>query len=235
MMPWLDIVALTFLLAVLPALAVVQIRMLGETEIERMPAYVSSVGTLVLLGVAAWLMGNREGAPGLGFDPLPLGPLLGWSVALTLGGLGILLAFKRIATGLRMREHPVLRALLPRSRSEKTVFAGLSLAAGVGEELAYRGYAIGALAPLIGAPVAAIVTSAVFGVLHAYQGPLGIVRAGVLGGMLAWGFLISGSLWPAIIAHVLLDVLAGIFLADRLMVPADSRGVSAKEPARDEI
>jgi membrane protease YdiL (CAAX protease family) len=235
MMPWLDIVALTFLLLVLPALAVAQIRMLGETEIERMPAYVSSTGTLVLLGVAAWLVGNREGATGLGLDSLPVGSLFGWSVALTLGGLGILLAFKRISTRLRMREHPVLRALLPRSPGEKTVFAGLSVAAGVGEELAYRGYAIGALAPLVGTPMAAIVTSAVFGVLHAYQGPLGIVRAGVLGGMLAWGFLISGSLWPAIIAHVALDVLAGIFLADRLMVPADSRGVSAKEPARDEI
>lgn len=235
MMPWLDIVALTFLLAVLPALAVVQIRMLGETEIERMPAYVSSVGTLVLLGAAAWLVGNRDGATGLGLDPLPVAPLVVWSVALTMGGLGILLVFKRISSRLGIREHPVLRALLPRSQREKAVFAGLSLAAGVGEELAYRGYAIGAMAPLLGGPVAAVVTSAVFGVLHAYQGPLGIVRAGVLGGILACGFLISGSLWPAIIAHVSLDVLAGIFLADRLMVPADSRGVSAREHACDEI
>jgi len=235
MIPWLDILALTFLLVVLPALAVAQIRMLGETEIERMPAYVSSAGTLVVLGIAVWLVGSREGAAGLGLNPLPVGPLLVWSVVLTLGGLGILLAFQRIAIRLRMGEHPVLRALLPRSPREKAAFAGLSFAAGVGEELAYRGYAIGALAPLIGPPLAAIVTSAVFGVLHAYQGRLGILRAGVLGGLLAWGFLISGSLWPAIVAHVLLDVLAGIFLAERLMVPADARGVSAKEPARDEI
>jgi membrane protease YdiL (CAAX protease family) len=235
MMPWLDIVALTFLLAVLPVLAVAQIRMLGEAEIERMPAYVSSFGTLVLLGIAAWMVGNREGAVGLGLDPLPVAPLFGWSAALTMGGLGILLVFKRISSRLGIGEHPVLRTLLPRSPREKAVFAGLSLAAGVGEELVYRGYAIGTLAPFIGAPVAAVVTSAVFGVLHAYQGPLGIVRAGVLGGMLALGFLISGSLWPAIIAHVSLDVLAGIFLADRLMVPADPGGVSAKEPARDGI
>ncbi len=235
MIPWLDAVALTFLLAVLPALAVAQIRMLGETEIERMPAYVSSAGTLVLLGIAVWLVGSREGGAGLGLNPLPVGPLVVWSVVLTLGGLGILLAFQRIAVSLRMQEHPVLRALLPRSPSEKTAFAGLSLAAGVGEELAYRGYAIGALAPLIGPSVAAIITSAVFGVLHAYQGLLGIIRAGVLGGMLACGFLISGSLWPAIIAHASLDVLAGIFLAERLMVPVDPGGVSAKETARDEI
>jgi membrane protease YdiL (CAAX protease family) len=235
MMPWLDVGALTVLLVVLPVLAVAQIRMLGDTEIERMPAYVSSVGTLVLLAIAAWLVGNREGATGLGLDRLPVASLFGWSVALTLGGLGILMAFKRIAAKLRMREHPVLRALLPRSPREKVVFAGLSLAAGVGEELAYRGYAIGALAPLIGAPVAAVVTSAVFGVLHAYQGPLGIVRAGVLGGLMAWGFLVSGSLWPVIIAHASLDVVAGIFLADRLMVPGDSGGVSANEPARDGI
>jgi membrane protease YdiL (CAAX protease family) len=181
------------------------------------------------------LVGNREGATGLGLVPLPVGALLAWSVVLTLGGLGILLAFQRIAVRLRMGEHPVLRALLPRSPREKAAFAGLSFAAGFGEELAYRGYAIGALAPLIGTPVAAMVTSAVFGVLHAYQGPLGIVRAGVLGGLLAWGFLISGSLWPAIVAHVSLDVLAGIFLAERLMVPEGPRGVPAREAARDEI
>jgi membrane protease YdiL (CAAX protease family) len=61
-----------------------------------------------------------------------------------------------------------------------------------------------------------VLTSAVFGVLHAYQGSLGMVRTAVLGGVLAWGFLASGSLWPAIAAHAVIDVVAGTLLADRL-------------------
>jgi membrane protease YdiL (CAAX protease family) len=68
-------------------------------------------------------------------------------------------------------------------------------------------------------------TSGVFGVLHAYQGWIGTVRAAALGGLLAWGFLLSGSLVPAIVAHTAIDLLAGIVLSDVLLPPAESNGV----------
>jgi len=47
----------------------------------------------------------------------------------------------------------------------------------------------------------------------------------VLGGALAWGFLASGSLWPAIVAHALIDVLAGVVLGERLLSPPRATGV----------
>ena len=71
-----------------------------------------------------------------------------------------------------------------------------------------------------------MISSLVFGLLHVYQGPLGILRTATLGGLLAWGFLATGSLWPSIVAHAALDVLLGIFLAERMMVPPDPSGVS---------
>ena len=67
---------------------------------------------------------------------------------------------------------------------------------------------------------AAVVSTAVFGIMHAYQGSMGVARTTLMGGVLAWGFLASGSLWPPILAHVLIDVLAGIVLGERLLVPA---------------
>jgi membrane protease YdiL (CAAX protease family) len=73
------------------------------------------------------------------------------------------------------------------------------------------------------------VTSAVFGVLHAYQGAIGMLRAGTMGAVLAWGLLASGSLWPPLVAHVVIDLLAGLVLADRLMVPAGAGGVEGSE------
>ena len=72
-------------------------------------------------------------------------------------------------------------------------------------------------------------SSSVFGVLHCYQGPQGILRTGVMGVVMAVGFLATGSLWAPILAHVLFDVVAGIFLADHLMVPEADVGVSAEE------
>jgi membrane protease YdiL (CAAX protease family) len=38
-----------------------------------------------------------------------------------------------------------------------------------------------------------------------------------MGAFLAGGFLASGSLWPPILAHTLIDVLAGIVLGERLL------------------
>lgn len=119
----------------------------------------------------------------------------------------------------------MLRQLLPRSRDERKAFAVLSVAAGFGEEIAYRGYAIPVLVPLLGVTGAAVLSSAVFGVLHGYQGVLGIFRTGAMGGMLAWGFLASGSLWPPIIAHTLIDLVAGLWLGDRLLSPEGPAGV----------
>lgn len=87
-----------------------------------------------------------------------------------------------------------------------------------GEEVFYRGYLMTRFAQFLGesrtAWVIALLTQAViFGAAHSYQGPVGMVGAGILG-------LISGAatllwrrnLWPAIIAHGLVDTLGFILI-----------------------
>jgi membrane protease YdiL (CAAX protease family) len=177
----------------------------------------------VALGGGCWLVGSRQGgAAALGLSPLPWRSFLAWSGPLLAAGLSVTAVFRVVGGRLGLRESRLLRDLLPRTGRERAAFTILSLAAGAGEEVAYRGYVIPVLGALTGAPVAAVVTSLVFGVLHVYQGFLGMARSAVLGGVLAWGFLASGSLWPPIAAHAVLDVLLGMALAQRMMVPVES-------------
>lgn len=231
-MPLLDTVLLALLLAVVPVLSLAQLPLIAGETIERLPAYWSSIVTLWLLGTVCWLVGTRErGAEALGVVGLPPVPFFAWTVALTVAGLAIIVVFRSLALRTRTPDSPVLRELLPRTRTERRVFALLSLVAGVGEELAYRGYVIPMLAPLVGTGGAAVVSSAVFGVVHGYQGALGVVRTGLMGGVLAWGFLASGSLWPAIAAHALIDLVAGLVLGERLLSPGASSGVDDQPQA----
>ena len=219
-LPLPDTILVAVLLVVLPALALAQLPLVKDTPVERLPAYWGSIATLWLIATASWLVGTRSaGGETVGMVWIPLGPLVGWSLGLTLGGLAVMLVFRQIAVAVGANESPVLRALLPRTREERGVFALLSVAAGLGEELAYRGYSIPLLAAIVGVPGAAALTSVVFGILHGYQGLLGTLRTTVLGGMLAWGFLASGSLLPAIVAHTSIDLVAGLVLGERLLPP----------------
>lgn len=232
-LPLPDTILLAVLLVAMPAFALAQLPLVEDTPIERLPAYWGSITTLWLLGTACWLVGSRgDGAQALGLVWLAPSALLGWSAALTGAGLGTILVFRQIAVATGRAESAMLRELLPRTHEERRVFALLSVAAGVGEELAYRGYAIPVLAAFMGVPGAASLTSVVFGILHGYQGLLGTVRTALMGGILAWGFLASGSLLPAIVAHTLIDLVAGLLLGDRLLPPEPlaARAIISSQP-----
>lgn len=79
--------------------------------------------------------------------------------------------------------------------------------AAFGEELAFRVLLQGAIARSLGggratAWLALITQASVFGAVHAYQGPVGVVGSGVAG--LVYGGLIMaarGSIWPSALAH----------------------------------
>ena len=225
--PVLESVALAVLIGLAPPLSIAQVPAVGDEPIERLPAYWSSIATLWVLGGACWLVGTRGVGPaGVGLVAIRPGLLVTWTTVLTVGALGIMLAFRALAGAARIPDSPILRQLLPRDGREKGVFALLSVAAGFGEEIAYRGFALTALTPLLGGAGALMASSLAFGIVHAYQGYLGVVRTTLLGAFLAWGYLESGSLWPGILAHVLIDIVAGLLIGDRLLSPVDPVGVS---------
>lgn len=106
--------------------------------------------------------------------------------------------------------------MLPVTNSERGWAAGVAVAAGVAEELVFRGLFLALGIGLCGlSPLpAAIFVSAVFGMAHVYQGVAGVLTTAVLGGVLAAVALTAESLLPAILLHVLID------LRSLLLVPA---------------
>ncbi len=209
-----------FLLELLPALALAQLPLLDEEgPLPRVPVYVSSAGVILLIGWLALMAGYAElGLEAMGLGPAGWGLVLGWSVGLTLSALLLLWGFLAIRKAVGIRETYLLVELLPKSFKEKIIFGFLSLAAGLGEELAYRGFLVPTLTLLLGwSWGAALLSSTLFGLLHAYQGWLGIVRTAALGFVLAASFIMTGVLWPAILAHAILDVMAGVFLGESLV------------------
>lgn len=110
-----------------------------------------------------------------------------------------------------------IRALLPRTLGELPYGAGLSLNAGLFEELLFRlGLPALAFAVTGDAVVAFAATTVLFGLLHVYQGPSGIALSTVLGVVFAFLYLVTGSIAVPIVLHALLDlrsmVLIPIFL-----------------------
>ncbi len=218
-LPVVDLLFLPALLFLLPALAVAQLPLVENEEVERIPAYLGSAAGILVLGLASAALGLRLAGPAeLGLLLPPGGVLLSWSVGLSAAGIGIMWVFHRVEVSRGTAGSKILRQLMPRTGRERAAFAGLSFAAGTGEEVAYRGYVIVALVATGLSPVLAAVGSSVaFGYLHAYQGRIGVVRTGLLGFILAVSFLATGSLWPAMIAHVTIDLVGGLVLGPRWM------------------
>lgn len=217
-LPALDALFTTLLLVLLPALGAAQAYMLDDMPMERMPVYASSAVTIALLGAAALGLGLRLG----GSAALGLVPVGALEMILWVGGLvavAVVLVVASLAVGRRvgLPESPVVADLMPRTGRERLAFTGLSLLAGLGEELAFRGYVLAVLGPMTGPWVAVVLGAVPFSVLHGYQGPLGVARTGVLGLLLGASLVLTGSLWPAVVAHAAVDVVLGVVLGERLL------------------
>lgn len=229
--PLLDAILLGVLLVLMPAFAVAQAAMLHRLPFDRLAAYWSSIVTLWVIGATSWLVGTRSGGPeAIGLVPLPLPALLAWTLGLAVAGLAVMLVFRLLGRRLVVRETRMLARLLPRTRTERRVFVLLSGAAGLGEEVAYRGYVIPMLAVATGVPAAVVLSSLVFGLLHAYQGRIGMVRTALMGFVLAGGYLASGSLLPVVLAHTVIDLVGGLAIAEWLVGDRPAPGRAAEKP-----
>jgi membrane protease YdiL (CAAX protease family) len=106
--------------------------------------------------------------------------------------------------------------MLPQTPREFAIYPIAAVAGSTCEELLYRGFLISTLTSLIGTAGAVLVSSTLFGLGHAYQGWLGIVRTTLIGIGLGVAFALTSSLWWLIIAHSVAN-LSGVLLARRLL------------------
>jgi hypothetical protein len=97
----------------------------------------------------------------------------------------------------RARLEPVYRHysyIMPRNGRELAQSWAVSVAAGAGEEIAFRGFLLWYGAGLIGPGPALLATSLLFGAAHSYQKRIGMVFATLAGLVLGIVYLASGSL-----------------------------------------
>ena len=108
-----------------------------------------------------------------------------------------------------VREFDALQRVLDTVFAQSAVgmIVTVSVAAPLGEELFFRGYALPALARSWGPTAAVLLTGAMFSVLHLNKiGFLGLWEIGILLALLR---LWSGSLWPSVLCHAANNALAG--------------------------
>jgi membrane protease YdiL (CAAX protease family) len=112
------------------------------------------------------------------------------------------------------RPSAASRTFLPHTVAELGAWIAVAVLVAVAEEVVYRGYLQRHLGAILGSPRAGVVASAVlFGVAHLEQGGPFAARAALYG--LVFGVLVAwrGSLVPSILAHLGVDVLAGVAAA----------------------
>lgn len=179
-----------------------------------------------------WLAQRRP------FEALSLNAGLGWGT----GGIVLGLALMAIAMQPQRRQLAAapeaverlrsrlegVQKLMPSSRAEWPRFMALAFTAGICEELLFRGFVMWALAQAL--PEywqAAVAQGVLFGLAHAYQGARGVFLTTMVGLFLAGVVWITGSLWPAMLVHALIDLNSGDIAIRIAELPATRAGKPA--------
>lgn len=165
---------------------------------------------------------------GLGVVAAILGRLVGISVVRDLSwdvwalAWGVLATIPLLAFFLLMLYWPIeplrkIRAILdahllpmlaPCATSD---LAAISIAAGLGEEVFFRGLIQAGLIDTVGAWPAVLIASLAFGLVH-FITPTYVLLAGLIGVYLGWLQLVTGNLLAPIVAHALYDFLALLYM-----------------------
>ncbi|MCB9934460.1 MAG: CPBP family intramembrane metalloprotease [Planctomycetes bacterium] len=223
--PW-DFALVALLVGVLPLwtalVAIPKIRALPAAEQDRIRPrfYIEAM-------LLQWGMGMVALSPLLfrGVGPVELGllPPPGSLPGTALGGglvLALLLVMARQRNEiLRRPDGPALvresiarfEWIFPRTRVQRRLWVGVSLHAGVFEELFFRGYLLALLNWHMPLWAAAALATLLFGLGHAYQGLRGVFSTAVIGAVLMGLYLLTGSLWVSVIAHAVYDIHGGEF------------------------
>jgi membrane protease YdiL (CAAX protease family) len=173
-------------------------------------------------------------APG-GDEATAVGLVAGLAIAIVVGLLISTLAMRIIA---RRRGHTgsslpaSVEPMLPVGRRDRRAWIALSVAAGITEEVTYRGLALLAVATAVpvGRVPAMVITSALFGLAHAYQGINGILATAVAGAAFTALYLSTGSLLPGMVAHTLVDLRALLLRPGRVGPEAARPDAAVESP-----
>jgi membrane protease YdiL (CAAX protease family) len=171
------------------------------------------------MGLAAVRVAGLS-AVSLGFRSIPWPSFAYWTgLVLLISGAGLALVLLLERRGWWPDESDLVYLLMPKSRVEKVwALALVAPTAALAEEFLYRGYLFAMIARGLHSTVWAWgLSSAAFGLAHLYQRPNGMLRAALLGALLAWPLAPTGSLYPGMAAHFLIDAVAFGWLGPKML------------------
>ena len=189
--------------------------------------------TLALL--ACWQWAARP-LPALGVV-LPEGAGAWWTLLACVGGIGFYAQQARAVAASpdaqatlrkQIESQPNVRMILPVTVREARVFRGVSITAGICEEVLYRGYLLWYLQSLGLGRGAVVVVIVAFGLAHFFQGIRGIVGAGAMGAAFTGLYLLTGSLVAPIVFHATVDLANGL-VAYRLLQRTETTASSSPD------
>lgn len=151
--------------------------------------------------------------------------------------LGALIVRRRLSQPSRRaklaRSLREIADLLPRTPAERRGWMTFSISAGITEEVLYRAFVMSVLANLLPAAPAApivLISAAVFGLAHLYEGWKGVFLTAVLGVVFST-VVLSAGLVAAMALHALIDLRLLVVPADLVAEAAELRHEGDCAPA----
>ncbi len=229
--PWDFVLILVFLGVLVPWRGAARMkRLMSKPELttsDRLSLYASTIFfQWLIVAIVAWRCVVRT------IGPEELGLAIGdpWRVAwITVALTGLycvnqVVGLRRILSmpdGRRGSLFAITERIMPRTSKESWAYAALACTAGLSEEFLYRGFVFMAFIRIVvnyGSPnaFAAILSSAWFSLAHLYQGKRGLITTFIVGMIFISIRIWTGSLIPAIAAHIAIDLVAGILVGRSL-------------------
>jgi membrane protease YdiL (CAAX protease family) len=226
--PWDFVLVLAFLGVIIPWRGDARMKRLMSkpepTTADRLSLYKS---TILFQWLIVAIVALRSAARTVSPEELGIAVRDPWQVAWTSIALTGLLCVNQVLGLRRITSMPegrrgslfaITERIMPRTSAETLAYAALACTAGISEEFLYRGFVFMAFVRMIvnfGPPnaLAATLSSAWFSLAHLYQGRRGIITTFVVGLIFAFVRIWTGSLVPAIAAHIGIDLVAGLYIS----------------------
>jgi len=225
-LPWDFILILIVLGVLVPWRGAVRVkRLLAQdalTTSQRLSLYASTITfQWLLVAVIFWRSFSRHLSPNeLGL--VVSGVWQTWSVAMV---VTTLLCVNQWAGVRKIARLPpdqrgflfqFTQKIMPQTPTEAFAFVALACTAGLSEEFVYRGFVFAVFSRALAdsafaAFIALVGSSAWFAMAHLYQGRRGIITTFVVGILFSTVRIWSGNIVPAIVGHISVDLVAGLY------------------------
>ncbi len=209
--------ALLAILATLAIRGILNANQMHASASSNVPLYLRTIATEWLL-FALVLAGVRLAGTPLALVLGPRWRSAGDMLRTVCIGIGFVIVQQFVLSGISHflpnsgSDHAV-HSLLPRGPLEMMLWVALSVSAGICEETVYRGYLQRQFAAFTrSVPIAILLSAAMFGIAHGYQGLWRAVVIGIDGATLGVLAQWYGSVRPGMVGHAFKDAVAPLLM-----------------------